>query len=71
MKKMKRNKIKSKCCKAKIYYLDFFPIKNNLKTIQIGTVYVICTKCNTIIGLSNENIKILIKIIKYLIRNNK
>jgi hypothetical protein len=48
MGKKKRNKIKSECCKAEVRYSDFSPdfIGDNPKTMQIGTCYCICSKCN-------------------------
>lgn len=44
----KRNKILSKCCRAEIRYSDFAPdfFGDDPKTMQIGTVSAICTKCN-------------------------
>jgi L-lactate utilization protein LutB len=48
MGKKKRSKIKSECCKAEVRYSDPAPdfIGDDPKTMRIGTVYAICTKCN-------------------------
>ena len=44
----KKTKIKSECCKAEVRYSDFAPdfIGDDPKTMQIGTCYCICSKCN-------------------------
>lgn len=44
----KRSKIKSECCKAEVRYSNFAPdfIGDDPHTMKIGTVSVICSKCN-------------------------
>ena len=44
----KRSKIKSECCKAEVHYSNFAPdfIGDDPHTMKIGTVSVICSKCN-------------------------
>jgi len=43
-----KNKIKSSCCHASVRYSDPAPdfIGDNSKTMQVGTCYCICSKCN-------------------------
>lgn len=44
----KNKKPLSDCCRAEIKYSDFSPdfIGNNPKTMKVGTVSAICSKCN-------------------------
>jgi hypothetical protein len=43
----KKSNLKSTCCKSEIKYSDFAPdfIGDNPKTMKIGTVSCLCTKC--------------------------